>query len=494
MDIHHLVVDGGSFDLLLSQLFDLRNGQEIESETFTYADFVASQKAAENSEEFAVAREFFQERLGMVEGVTEIASDLTNPQEQGIVGTIYTPLDFDAIENFCRQHNISPAHHLLAATFYALARFTNSEQLCITTISNGRSDLRISNTVGMFVNTLALSTRIGDQSVMDFLNETSRNFDETLSHEAYPFARIAADYDLSAEIMFAYQMGVLSNLTYKGHTRPIETFESDTPKFRIAFFIQNDESGCPSICLQYDNGRYSEEMMQSLAQSVSNAANAFISHPDVALKSVSLLDVRQIALLDSFNQNDVPYDSTQTIVSLFRKQVESMPENIAVVYHDVRLTYKQVDEISDRIAHHILSLGLGSEDVVSVLIPRSEWMVLASLGVLKAGCAYQPLDPSYPAERLNFMMQDASAKLLIADEELRDIVDEYQGKVLLIKDIKNLPVITEEDQSQLSNLQSQMKPDRLFIMLYTSGSTGFPKVCKLEHKNLVCFCHWHQRY
>ncbi len=494
MDIHHLVVDGGSFDLLLSQLFDLLNGQEIESETFTYADFVASQKAAENSEEYAAASEFFQERLGKVEGVTEIASDLTNPQEQGIVGTIYTPLDFDAIEKFCRQHNISPAHHLLAATFYTLARFTNSEQLCITTISNGRSDLRISNTVGMFVNTLALSTRIGEQSVMDFLNETSKNFDETLSHEAYPFTRIAADYDLSAEIMFAYQMGVLSNLTYKGQTIPIETFESDTPKFRIAFFIQNDESGRPSICLQYDNGRYSEEMMQSLAQSVSNVANAFISHPDVALKSVSLLDARQTALLDSFNQNDVPYDSTQTVVSLFRKQVESMPENIAVVYHDVRLTYKQVDEISDRIAHHILSLGLGSEDVVSVLIPRSEWMVLASLGVLKAGCAYQPLDPSYPAERLNFMMQDASAKLLIADEELRDIVDEYQGKVLLIKDIEKLPILTVEDRSQFSTLQSQMKPNRLFIMLYTSGSTGVPKGCQLEHRNLVCFCHWYQRY
>ena len=101
-------------------------------------------------------------------------------------------------------------------------------------------------------------------------------------------------------------------------------------------------------------------------------------------------------MLDSFNQNDVDYDNTQTVVSLFRKQVESVPDNIAVVYHDVRLTYKQVNETSERIAGYIQSLGLGAEDVVSVLINRSEWMVLASLGVLKAGCAYQPLDPSYP--------------------------------------------------------------------------------------------------
>ena len=487
MDIHHLVVDGGSFDVILSQLFDLLNGKEIEPETFTYADFVAAQKAAESSEEYAAARDFFQTRLGKVEGVTEVPSDLSNPKTQGSLGTLYTPLDFTAIDNFCRQHNISPAHHILAATFYALSRFTNNEQLCITTISNGRSDLRISNTVGMFVNTLALSATIGEQSVLEFINETSKNFDETLQHETYPFTRIASDYDLSAEIMFAYQMGVIDDYKYKGETIAVETFESDTPKFRIAFFIMNDELGQPSICLQYDNGRYSHELMTCLAQSISNAANVFISNPTLPLKSVSLLDSKQVALLDGFNQNDVDYDNTQTVVSLFRHQVELHPDNIAMVYHDVRLTYKQVDERSERIAQYVQSLGLGSEDVVSILIPRSEWMVVASIGVLKAGCAYQPLDPSYPAERLNFMMQDAGAKLLIADEELRPIVDEYQGKVLLTKDIEALPVAGVP-------VKADITPSSLFILLYTSGSTGTPKGCQLEHGNLVCFCHWYHRY
>ena len=486
MDIHHLVVDGGSFDLLLSQLFDLLNGKEIEPETFTYADFVAAQKAAESSEDFAVARNFFQERLSNVEGVTEVPSDLTNPQVQGTLGTLYTPLNFAAIEDFCRQKNISPAHHILAATFYVLSRFTNNEQLCITTISNGRSDLRISNTVGMFVNTLALSATVGDQSVMEFILETSKNFEETLQHETYPFTRIASDYDLTAEIMFAYQMGIIDEYKYKGETIAVESFESDTPKFRIAFFIMNDESGNPSICLQYDKGRYSHELMQSLAQSISIAADTFISNPTSPLKTVSLLNTKQVALLDSFNQTDVPYDDTQTIVSLFRRQAQMTPDNMAVVYHDHKYTYREVDEISERIAGYIFAQGLGNEDIVSVLIPRCEWMAIVSLGVLKAGCAYQPLDPSYPAERLNFMMQDASAKLLIADEELRPIVNEYEGKVLLTKDIDTLPVVAP--------VKVEITPSSLFIMLYTSGSTGTPKGCQLEHGNLVAFCHWYQRH
>ena len=484
-DVHHLIFDGGSFDLFLNQLCDLMNGKEIEAEAISYAGFVADEKAAEGTPSYLEAKNFFNERLGKVEGVTEVPADLTNPLEQGTVSETFCPMDFNAMEEFCRKNNLSPAHLTLAAVFYALSRFTNNEQICITTISNGRSDLRISNTTGMFVNTLALSAQIGEQKVMDFLKETSQNFDETLTHEKYPFAQIAADYDLSAEIMFAYQMGVIDQYVVKGQKLEIESLELNTPKFRIAFYIQEKE-GVPGVMVEYDNGRYSHGLMQSLAQSVSNAANAFIHHPEMALQQVSLLDAGQTALLDSFNQTDVPYDDTQNIVSLFRRQVAQTPDNLAVVYHDHRYTYREVDEISERIAGYVKSQGLGNEYVVSVLIPRCEWMAIVSLGVLKAGCAYQPLDPSYPAERLNFMMQDADAKLLIADEELRPVVDEYQGKVLLTKDIDTLPVV--------ESVKADITPSSLFIMLYTSGSTGTPKGCQLEHGNLVAFCHWYQRF
>ena len=486
-DVHHLIFDGGSLDLFLNQLCDLMNGKEIEAEAISYANFVADEKAAENTPSYTEAKNFFNERLGKVEGVTEVPTDLTNPLTQGTVSETFCKMDFNAMEEFCKKNNLSPAHLTLAAVFYTLSRFTNNEQICITTISNGRSDLRISNTTGMFVNTLALSAQLGDQKVMDFLKETSQNFDETLTHEKYPFSQIAADYDLSAEIMFAYQMGVINQYVVKGQKLEIESLELNTPKFRIAFYIQEKE-GVPGVVVEYDNGRYSHELMQSLAQSVCNAAKAFISHPEMALQQVSLLDAEQTAMLDSFNQTDVPYDDTQTIVSLFRKQVQQTPDNLAVVYHDHKYTYREVDEISERIAGYIVSQGLGDEDVVSVLIPRCEWMAIVSLGVLKAGCAYQPLDPSYPAERLNFMIQDANAKLLIADEELRSIVDEYQGKVLLTKDIATLENVETFHETSLPT------PSSLFIMLYTSGSTGTPKGCQLEHGNLVAFCHWYQRH
>ena len=175
------------------------------------------------------------------------------------------------------------------------------------------------------------------------------------------------------------------------------------------------------------------------------------------------------------------------IISLFRQQAKETPNHKAVVYQDKQYTYAEVDAISDRIADYLASKGLGTEDVVSILIPRCEWMAIASLGVLKAGCAYQPLDPTYPKERLNFMMQDANAKLLIADEALRPIVEAYQGEVLLTKDIEHLP-------NAQSTPMAPISPNSLFILLYTSGSTGVPKGCMLEHRNLVTFCDWYRRY
>ena len=485
-DIHHLVCDGYSYDLFIHEICNLMNGQEIEREMCSYHQFVAEQKTAEKDNAFAEAAEFFKQRLCEVEEVTELAPDLTNPRPQGENGRVCAPIVWDDAEQLAKQQGVKPSAVLLSAVFYSLARFSGNDQVCITTISNGRSNLKVANTMGMFVNTLALSSKIGSQSVQEFLHESADTFEQTLAHENYPFARVAADFDIKADIMFAYQMGVLSDYRVGGKKVQADTImELNVPKFKIAFYI-TDESGEPVVAVEYDNGQYSEAMMQSLAQSVSNAVSAFAAAADKPLRSISLTDNTGISLLDSFNETAVPYDNTQTIVSMFRRQVAETPDNLAVVYHDVRLTYKEVDEKTDAIAALIQSkVESGKENVVSILIGRSEWMVLASLGVLKAGCAYQPLDPSYPSERLNFMMQDADAKLLIAEEELQEKVSEYQGPVLLTKDLTDLSGVPHP---------VTVKPEDLFILLYTSGSTGNPKGCQLEHGNLVCFCHWFQRY
>ena len=180
-------------------------------------------------------------------------------------------------------------------------------------------------------------------------------------------------------------------------------------------------------------------------------------------------------------------DLSLTIVDLFRKQAKATPDAPAVLFDGKTISYKELDAYTDALAAKILSYGLGEEDVVSVLINRNAWMTKASLAAMKAGCAYQPLDPSYPTERLNFMIQDSGAKLLIADKELIPLVGEYTGPVLTTAELENLPVTS-------SGVQKSPKPENLYILLYTSGSTGTPKGVMLEHRNLVNFCAWYRDY
>ena len=468
-DVHHLVCDGASYDVFFNELCALLDGGSIDKEMCSYAQFVADEQAAQTGEDYAAAKEFFHSQLAEVEGVTELAADLTNPKD-GEIGQVYAPIDLHAAERLAQGAEVTPAGVTLAAVFYTLARFANTDELCITTISNGRSNLKMANTMGMMVNTLALSSKITDQTVQAFIRETGAKFEQTLAHENYPFAQIAADYDLTAEIMFAYQLGVLSEYKVGGQLIETENMELNVPKFKIAFYIVEVE-GKPSVAIEYDNGRYSRELMQSLAQSVGNAIRSFAADEKAALRKVSLMDEAQVKLLDSFNETAVPYDDTQTILSLFKAQVKKTPDALALVYTDKRFTYHEVDEISDRIA-----AGLHpTTNVIAIKVQRSEWMVLGALAVLKTGCAYLPLDPSYPEERLAYMQQDANSCMLLTEAEFEKLSTD-----------RNI------DISKCRNVET--KPSDLFILLYTSGSTGVPKGVMLEHGNLVAFCHWYHRY
>ena len=485
IDYHHLIVDGTSMSLLLHDINDAYNGKAVSGESITLADVCAEEEALRQSPAFEEAKQWYAKNFDCSDTFTQLLPDREEPElkEASLLRTL--SIDMDRVEQFCRDNGIFKSTLFTMAYAYLLAKFNNDQEALFNTVYNGRKTKLLAHTVGMFVKTLPVYAKFAaDTTVLDYLKAGQEQTSGCREHDVYSFSDIMEDLKLQSNSMFAWHGMLFSDDEMGGKPMKARRIGNSTleASLYLKTFILN---GHYQVKAEYHANEYSEEIIAQFLESYEAIVEGFLSAS--LLSDISISTSVQVETLDSFNQNDVDYDDSQTIVSLFERQAKLTPQNIAVVYKDHKYTYAEVDAISNRIAAFVLSKGLKQEDVVSVLIPRCEWMAIVSLGVLKAGCAYQPLDPSYPKERLNFMMQDANAKLLIADEQLRPIVDEYQGEVMLTKDIPQLPL------SQITNTQHP-SPNTLFILLYTSGSTGVPKGCQLTHANLVAFCNWYQRF
>ena len=489
MDVHHLIFDGGSVDIFLSQLCSIMNGEPIEDEDLSYAEYVVAEKAAEGGEEYQSAKDFFKERLSVVEAATEVQPDLKAPV-QGTVSVVRSAIDLETIDAFCRSSQITPAHLILGAVYYSLSRFANSEQVCITTVSNGRSNLRIRNTVGMFVNTLALSATIGKQTVREFLREVSNNFDETLLHENYPFAQIAADFGLTAEIQFVYQLGMISQYVCQGTPLELDNMELQVPKFPITFFI-SEVQGQPSVCVEYDNGKYSEHLMQSLADAVKVTTEKMIAEPDAALTSISIVsDEEAERIIKIGTGKDLDVDLSKTFANLFTEQAKRTPGAPAVVDKDSQLTYGEMDSYSNALARRLIDFGVQPNDFVCVMLDRTKEFPLSVLAIHKAGAAYTPLDFEYPNERLSYMLENSESKVLITSHYVLEAkmaegdLKTAAAKTFFIDDfMAEISTVNGSDFDAI-DLSS---PDGLAYMIYTSGSTGKPKGAMLHQAGLRNF-------
>ena len=484
IDYHHIIVDGTSMHLLLADIDKAYHGFALDKEELSLAEVATNEVAERQTAAFIEAKDWYAKNFDCGDVFTQLIPDLEEPTvaEGSLLHTL--TVSIDSVDAFCKEQGIFKSTLFTSAYALLLAKFNNEQESLFTTVYNGRQDKRLKNTVGMFVKTLPVYAKFdGETSVLDFLKTGQEQMSGCRQHDVYSFSDLMEDIKPQSNSMFAWHASLFADDTMGDKPMQAERIGNSTldASLYLKAFIRD---GKYQVKAEYHSNEYSKELIAQFLESYEAVVEGMLTKEK--LSDIEIATPSQVRMLDSFNQTDCDYDDTQTIVSLFAKQAKATPNNIAVVYKDRQYTYAEVDDISNRIAGYITAKGLQAEDVVSVLIPRSEWMAIASLGILKAGCAYQPLDPSYPKERLNFMMQDAEAKLLIADEELREIVDEYQGDVLLTKDLKDL-----NDPKDLKDFTS---PSSLFILLYTSGSTGVPKGCQLTHGNLVAFCHWYQRF
>ena len=487
MDIHHIICDGTSINVLVSQIEAAYEGLEIPDEELTLYDVAMAQESLFESVEYHKAQEFFAHRL---EGVEEFAvpeSDILetfeNSETKAVSGLLSVNLtsvnEFDVREvtDFLKEYDITENTLFMGAFAIALSCFVGSDTCGFVTVNNGRHDTRLSQSIGMFVKTLPMCVNIRrDMTVKEFLCELQNDFFKTMEHDCISFGELVSRYKVSPEIMFVYQSEMLNC---------IEEIKVNDTLAKITAMMFKEQNGY-RLNLSFSGNEYSENYMVSFGECVMTVIKSLMSAKQ--LKEVVLLPAAQKDVLKSFNETESPYDLEETVVDMFRKQAVANPQKTAVIYKDKEYTYSQVNTLSDKIALYLINKGIKSGDVIAVLINRSEYMPIVSLGVLKSGAAYQPLDPSYPEERLGFMVQDTSAKLLVADRDIICKLSDWKGNVLLTEDIPSLP---DTEGNMQSVLLAAPKPDDQFVILYTSGSSGTPKGAILCHKNIMAFCHQH---
>ena len=477
LDIHHLVFDGGSADLLIRQINQVIEGTTPEPETYTYIDFASDQQTAEQSPQFAEAQQFFATQLATCEGASEIPADIKTTGNQGFIGEVTIPVDHNRAAEFCRNTGITPAHLWLAATAYVVARHTNNRDVYLCTVSSGRSNLKISDTVGMFVNTLALAVNIGEGNVTQYLQQVSKSFDSTLMHEDFPFARIASDFGFKPAIAYAYQVGVLSQYSVKGEPIKQELLELNVPKFKINIKIETR-----GVVVQYDDSIYNHATAQSLAESIATVARNIIATPLSPIRQLSIVSdnqAQELGRLRNVATDVAPFALFHDCLPHF---ATLKPEQPALIACDDTFNYAQMNAACDRIAAALQQRGVKPRDRVALLLPRTSRLILSLFGVLKAGGAYIPCDPDYPADRVKLILDDSEARYIITTaDRLADIDPEKAIDVeqLLAHDNPNKPQPVS------------INGDDLAYIIYTSGSTGRPKGVMLRHEGICNYLYGH---
>ena len=495
---HHLISDAWTAGLVVNEIMDyyekIINSQIIDNQNPSYLDYITSEQEYLNSEKFNKDKEFWNEIFKTVPEVATIPSINVENSNSSLSCKakrkqfVIPKETMNLINEFCKQNKASAFNFFMAVLAIYLSRVSSLDDFTIGTPILNRGNFKEKQTTGMYISTIPFRISINHKiPFAEFLSNISADFSKIFRHQKYPYQYLLEDLrkkDSSIpnlyNILLSYQ-----NVRSNKQTSDIN-YESSwvgnnfiSDDIDIHLYDMND-TGNINIAYDYLISKYSIDDICSIHARFLYIINQVLENNDITLNEIEIVtpDEKKKILYD-FNNTSADYPRDKTITQLFEEQVEKTPDNIAVVFGNQKLTYRELNQRANSLASYLRSQKIGRNDSVGIMVNRSLEMIISILAVLKSGACYIPIDPEYPQDRIEYMLNNSNAKLLLTFKRLKNKVT-FDNKLFVELD-------NELYNSNKDNLININEPDDLAYIIYTSGSTGKPKGVMLKHSNINNF-------
>lgn len=508
LNLHHIICDGWSISILIKELGTLYTAfANNEPSPFCelpiqYADYTHWQQEWLQGEILETQIAYWKQHLDKL-SVLNLPTDRTRPLRQTYQGKtqfIELPKSLSQqLEALSQSQGVTLFMTLLAAFKTLLCRYSQQDDIVVGSPIANRNRREIEQLIGFFVNTLVLRTNLGgNPTFIELLGRVRAVAINAYTHQDLPFEKLVEqlqpERSLSHhplfQIVFGLQNTPSQTLKLTGLKLEQLEFENPSTKFDLEFQLWESSQGIKGQVV-YSTDLFDDTTITRMLGHFQTLLEGIVANPQQHLHELPILtENERYQLLYEWNNNQNNYHKDICIHQLFETQVNKTPDAIALVFKQEKLTYRELNNRANQLAHYLQKIGVEPDVLVGICLERSFPMIVGILGILKAGGAYLPLDPDYPSERLNFMLEDTQVSILLTQSDLVSRFQEwshaekcgnYQHLLSIICLDKDWQIINQESQE---NATSRVTSHNLAYLIYTSGSTGLPKGVLIQHLGL----------
>ncbi len=492
--MHHIITDKWSMKVFRKELSDnytnLVKGitPEIKKPEIQYASYANWQGNQKINEEHL---KYWKQHLSGEIPTLNLPTDYPKKVQPSYKGTfhkkVYGTQTSDAFFDLCKKLEATPYVTMLSVYYILLQKYSGQQDILIGTPITKRDRTSLENLIGFFNDTLVLRADVQQAiSFKELVSEVKEITLQAFSNKDISFDTLVKTLKPSRslsthpffQVMFLYHtvpdtpvLGDDIKITY-------EPYDAGVAKFDLTLYISNDQGALTSL-MEYETDLFEEATIKRMHEHFEIILKNVIQNPDEILSQIKMQTEQEEQFYAALEAPETDLITPhQGIHEIIAAHAQKSPEAIALIFKDTRITYRQLDQEADKIAAQLLQQGIQKNDIVGLCIERSHHMIIGLLGILKAGAAYLPLDPSYPSERISYILDNAFAKALLTETSLKSQFTDVSIVTYTIEDIQHIIPTTH-------TILPKVQGSDLAYVIYTSGSTGMPKGVPITHKNII---------